>query len=243
MRLSLKSLLVNSVISFCKATNLKSRIVYRAMFGYLDVACPVNSALTQDVGHRVVGYLTAAKSLLATMESLQLRWKAIDVQSFIKQHGRASTATILCVELGSMVRFACSTGTLTCKTGFVYVEQGLAGAIMTVNELALSLAKHEVRATESRTNSLRDILDKQNSPVFVAEMILWLFTRACHTEEVLGDFREAFEKHQTKYGTVSANKWCREQTVREVWNRLSSAARVTAWLSGAMHAVTKHFRR
>jgi hypothetical protein len=106
--------------------------------------------------------------------------------------------------------------------------------------LAANLCITAVKNDKTRFRSLADILRNSQSPLYTSEIVIWLFTRSSHIEDVLGDFRETYEALRTNHGEARARRWSRQQTAREVWNGAKATTRIVMWVKTVWHMMARH---
>jgi hypothetical protein len=239
----MKSLLIKAAITINRIADYKCYVLCRAAARYFELADPINSALISHGSSRLEILETNYDALLVALRHCVRRLSAIRNWSLIGRIGVLRSAQAAGRETLRGTAVLGRFGVLAGEVGLNAFECLLAGLSLGTTQLALKVGKHELRTRKSRSNSLREIIKGQDSPIFFHELVLWTITRAGHAEEVLGDFRETFEKRRAQFGAESAMRWSREQITREVWNRAKSAVKIFGWLGGAFHAIARHLRK
>jgi hypothetical protein len=75
------------------------------------------------------------------------------------------------------------------------------------------------------------------------ELVLWIVTKSIHLEDLLGDFREQFERKLRIHGQEEATLWARSQVLREVVGRVNQTVQLIGCASVALKWLHKCFSR
>ena len=109
-----------------------------------------------------------------------------------------------------------------------------------MGDVTLAVCQWQNANNQRRLVSLGAILTDGSSPIFLCQVVTWIFTSSRHSEVVLGDLVEGFHSRAQKYGQEEACRWCERQTAREVWFRLRTAFGVASAFRTSIHWVLKH---
>ncbi|HEX9198957.1 MAG TPA: hypothetical protein VF865_05325 [Acidobacteriaceae bacterium] len=111
-----------------------------------------------------------------------------------------------------------------------------------VGDVALAISLKQNANDRRRIDSLRTVLRDADSPIFICQLVTWLFTPSRHIDVVLGDLIEGYNSHVIKYGRESARKWCQRQTAREAWSRIGSLFGIVGGFRQLIHSLLNHLR-